>query len=73
MLYHGVCHSTNNTNFELITFSERVARSLKEAISKQYDDLRSSISETEVEKWTQLVNAEREYMIFAQDRIGLIV
>ena len=59
-------HSTN-TNFKLITFSERIARSLKEALSKQYDDLRSNISETEVEKWTHLVDAEREHMLFEQD------
>lgn len=68
-----VYHSTSNTNFKLITFSERVARSLKEAVSKQHDDLRSKISETEVEKWTQLVDAEREHTLFDQDRIGLIV
>lgn len=68
-----VYHSTSSTNFKLITFSERVARSLKEAMSKQHDDLRSKISETEVEKWTQLIDAEREHMLFDQDRIGLIV
>ena len=45
---------------------------MKEAISKQYDDLRSNISETDVEKWTHLVDAECEH-IFEQDRIGLIV
>ena len=42
-------------------------------MSKQYDDLRSSISETEVEKWTQLVDAEREHIFFEPDRTELIV
>lgn len=43
---------------------ERFGRSLLEAIRKQYDDLRAKISETEVEKWTKLVDAEREYVLF---------
>ena len=68
-----VFHYNSNTKFELTTFSERIARSMKEAIIKQYDDLRSNISETEVEKWIHLVDVEREHMLFQQDRIGLIV
>ena len=45
-------------------FLERIARDLREAISKQYDELHSKISETEVEKWTRMADAEREHLLF---------
>lgn len=45
-------------------FLGRIARDLREAISKQYDELRSKISETEVDKWTRLADAEREHLLF---------
>lgn len=35
-----------------------------EAIRKQYDELQAKISETEVEEWTKLVDAEREHVLF---------
>lgn len=44
--------------------SERFGRSLIEAIRKQNDELRAKISETEVEKWTKLVDVEREHVLF---------
>ena len=33
---------------------------MKEAITKEYEELYSKIAETEVEKWTRLVDVERE-------------
>lgn len=39
---------------------ERFGRSLIEAMRKQYDELRAKISETEVERWTKLVDVECE-------------
>ena len=34
-----------------------------DTIRKQYDELRTKISELEVEKWTKLVDAESKYTI----------
>ncbi len=45
-------------------FLGRIARDLRETISKQYDELHSKISETEVEKWTRMADAEREHLLF---------
>ncbi len=45
-------------------FLGKIARDLREAISKQYDELHSKISETEVDKWTRMVDAEREHLLF---------
>lgn len=42
---------------------ERLGRSLREAVSKQYDELQSKISETEVERWTHLVDVERRHIL----------
>ena len=43
---------------------ERFGRSLIEAMRKQYDELRAKISETEVERWTKLVDVECEHFLF---------
>ena len=43
--------------------SERFGRSLIEAMRKQYDELRAKISETEVERWTKLVDVECEHVL----------
>ena len=45
-------------------FSERFGRSLIEAMRKQYDGLRAKISETEVEKWTKMVDVECENVLY---------
>lgn len=42
---------------------ERFGRSLIEAMRKQYDELRAKISETEVEKWTKLVDEECKHVL----------
>lgn len=42
---------------------ERFGRSLIEAMRKQYDELRAKISETEVEKWTKLVDVECKHIL----------
>ncbi|CAD6579294.1 MAG: hypothetical protein ASARMPREDX12_009118 [Alectoria sarmentosa] len=43
---------------------KRFGRSLIEAMRKQYDELRAKISETEVERWTKLVDVECEHVLF---------
>ena len=43
--------------------SGRFGLDLKEAITKQYDELYSKISETDVERWTQMADAEREHLV----------
>ena len=42
---------------------ERFGRSLIEAMRKQHDELRAKISETEVERWTKLVDVECEHVV----------
>ncbi|CAF9943521.1 MAG: hypothetical protein ALECFALPRED_000540 [Alectoria fallacina] len=42
----------------------RFGRSLIEAMRKQYEELRAKISETEVERWTKLVDVECEHVLF---------
>ena len=37
---------------------------MREAVAKQYDELQSKISETEVERWTHLVDVERKHVLF---------
>ena len=43
--------------------SGRFGLDLKEKITKQYDELYSKISETDVERWTQMADAEREQLL----------
>ena len=42
---------------------ERFGRSLVEAMRKQHDELWAKISETEVEKWTKLVDVQRKRVL----------
>jgi hypothetical protein len=42
---------------------ERLGRSLVDMLRKSFDELRTSITEVEVENWIRLVNSERMYAI----------
>ena len=44
---------------------ERFGRSLVEAMRKQHDELLAKISETEVEKWIQLVDGQRKRVLLS--------